>query len=631
VCERQSLPRKRARQKHVKFEEKIEHISNIVIDQRAIPFLGAGVSVTAKYDSDIKENIHITEYMRGMVCRYIVGDSKANEFVPQSLLDEVQKVVKYEYHNKDDGKDDNKDSALIGLAEACEMALSLKANDSPGGIKKLVENVLRIPEFVHLLPTRAHRYIAFIAREGLIDEIFTTNYDCCMERAYRQSFPEEPKDAVNQIHDGRTYRQQVGRRPSFRWINKDYPRLTVYKLNGCAEAIKNGADSSTILLTERQLQNWRERQWAQDVFRDRLRSHSLIFSGFGSPEPQIRHTVIQILEEMSAGDFSDQDGEEVRAPYVVCYDPQNEPTFYQWQIVNAFCQSDGNITNRSPEDLLVTSPNGEKLSADQFWEMIYRRVTLHLLKKLLALRSEVADRIQILLCENGRILEEILLKLEKCMEESNDARYGDDDILQWLELYETTKLSRWLYLMESLGASLEQKGIYMAIWDHRILVGDLLLVWAAFIREEGKTRSSEKNIFVEEPTIGLRISLNEEGLTLYLTGTNRCKDHPISPDEGSSAQKAALLILGPKRPGVKHALVRPYRKRNDENGVQEDLILVRLYLSEVFRSSEQPPQSLKELGEFLRRVALTPTVFFRKEQPSLLSRLEQVSYPGGTE
>lgn len=646
--EQESLSGDSTEQTRKEFQEKIERISKIVFDRRAVPFLGAGVSAPAVQEGSNQSygsHLQNTACMRKRVCRYITNqlNSPNNNDVSRSLLEFIYIAAKEKSEKNTNGwsKKAAKEKLrklrkrelenCLGLAEACEIALSLGASTKSDKGKKLVEEVLRIPKFSCLLPTRAHRYIAFLAREGLIDEVFTTNYDCCMERAYRQSFSGEPKEAVNQIHDGRTYRQQVGRRPSFRWRNKKYPRLTVYKLNGCAEAVKNGtADSSTILLTERQLQNWRERRWARDVFRDRLRSRSLIFSGFGSPEPQIRHTVIQILEEMSAGDFNARQRGEVRAPYVVCYDPQTEPTFHQWQIVNAFCQSDGNVDNRSVKDLLVMSPDGECFSADRFWEMIYRRVTLRLLQNLLAFRSEVADRIRVLLGGNGLILAEIASKLAECLEENVDIPHGDTDILRWLENHETTRLARWLYLMEGSGNPLEQKGIYLAIRDHRSLVGDFLLVWGAFIGEERKTRSSETNVFKEEPTIGVRIALDEQGRTLYLTGAGKCEEHPINPDEGNSAQKAVLLILGPMRPGIKPALVRPRRERDDEY-IQGDLILVRLYLSEVLRSSEQPPQSLGELREFLERIALTPTVFFREEQPSLLSRLRRISEPGGTQ
>ncbi len=63
-------------------------------------------------------------------------------------------------------------------------------------------------------------------------------------------------------------------------------------LNGCAK-------KSNIILTERQLQNWRENKWARDLFRVRCRTRSILFSGFGSQEPQIRHTVLQVKEAVA--------------------------------------------------------------------------------------------------------------------------------------------------------------------------------------------------------------------------------------------------------------------------------------------------------------------------------------------
>ena len=596
-----------------RFNEQIKSISMAILDCRAVPFIGAGVSRNAVYEGCTSEKrlIHYTEEMTRRVCRSIVKEySKKDNGTCMSIL----RRSKYTCHRYKKSSKKQK----LGLAEACEYFASIN-----GSFAKLVHRVLKIPKFRKLLPTQAHRYIAFLAREGLIEEVFTTNYDCCMERAYKQSFPGEPEASVNQIHDGRTYRQQVGRRPWFRWQTREYPRLTVYKLNGCANAITIGAKIDTILLTERQLQDWRERQWARDVFRDRLRSRSIIFSGFGSPEPQIRHTVVQILEEMSSGTSDNASGGEVRAPYVVCYDPVKEPTFHQWQIANAFCQSDGNTNGLSVNDLLVIPLDNKCFSADQFWENIYHQVVVELIKSLLMPRTETADRIKVLLGGNEQVLEEVASKVAKL----DDSSYGNVDFLKWSEKHETTLLARWLYLTEGAGSPLDQKGVYMAIRDHRVLVGDFLLVWGAFISED--TSYAKSNSFEEDPEIGVRIKLDEQGRILYLTGAGRCDEHHFCPGIGNSAKKCALLILGPMRPGIKHALVRPRREHSAKERILDDIILVRLYLSEVLRGIEHPPQSLRELKELLERIALTPTVFFRKEQDSLHNRLNPISDSGG--
>lgn len=54
-----------------------------------------------------------------------------------------------------------------------------------------------------------------------------------------------------------------------------------------------------IVLTERQLQTFRDQGWAHDLFKDRARTRALLFCGFGSEEPQIRHTALALMEEFS--------------------------------------------------------------------------------------------------------------------------------------------------------------------------------------------------------------------------------------------------------------------------------------------------------------------------------------------
>lgn len=606
------------------FQEKINHISEIIIDRRAVPFLGAGVSLCAVHeDSNQSSGSHLqnTVCMCKRVCRNITKqlDHPSSKSIPLTMLERLYKGAK---RNTENG---------LGLSEACEVAFTHEANDKAGRhSKKLISDVLRIEEFSRLLPTPAHRYIAFLAREGLVGEVFTTNYDCCMERAYRESFLDETKEAVNQVHDGHTYRCRVGRRPSFRSNNGnlEYLRLMVYKLNGCAAALRDGdSDCKTILLTERQLQDWRERQWAHDIFRDRLRSRSLIFSGFGSPEPQIRHTVVQILEEMNPSNSKESDGEDVRAPYVVCYDSKKEPSFHQWQIADAFCQSDSNVNGYSTSDLLITSPDNQCLSADKFWGIIYHQVALSLLQRLIDPRTEVADRLKILLNGNEMILEEIAAKLKHCSSGGDGQDEKAPYILQWQNDHETTLLARWLYLLDGADhPPLEKKGLYLAIQDHRVLVADLLLLWGAYIGDEAHA-PTEARIFEEESEIGLRLRISEQGTMLYLTGAGRCENNSLIWEKGcATAQKLALLILGSKRPGIDSALVRP--RQNCSNGLIsfEDRILVRLYLSDILQAmSESPPHSLGELRKLLETIAITPTVFFRAGQPNLHSRLDPVS------
>ena len=75
---------------------------------------------------------------------------------------------------------------------------------------------------------------------------------------------------------------------AFRRRGRRRPVLRLYKINGCAAAYERdpAAEADRIALTEHQLQGFRGNHWAADLFRDRARGHRLLFSGFGSSEPQ---------------------------------------------------------------------------------------------------------------------------------------------------------------------------------------------------------------------------------------------------------------------------------------------------------------------------------------------------------
>ena len=204
---------------------------------------------------------------------------------------------------------------------------------------------MRIKEFADVPPTLAHCYIAYIVREGCIKEIITTNYDTCMETAYEKSFPagEGIKEQVRVVLDLVHYRQFNNKH------NSRFPLLHLYKINGCSRQYKDtcekgegGNHADKIVLTERQLQSWRQNKWAKDLFRDRCRTQSILFSGFGSQEPQIRHTVLQVMEEFSelhengkeVGSIPDNDPwEHNNSPFVAEW---GELTFYQYQILYSY-------------------------------------------------------------------------------------------------------------------------------------------------------------------------------------------------------------------------------------------------------------------------------------------------------
>lgn len=242
------------------------------------------------------------------------------------------------------------------------------------GYKSLVE-LLGIESYKDLVPTDAHKYIARLARESLISEVITTNYDCNFEKAYNKLSKGKNSDVITSLDDYRKLGGEAG------FIN----RLKVYKINGCAGKLVEKNNYDSILLTERQLQKWRNRQWAADLFKDRLRSKSLLFVGFGSDEPQIHHTVQSVLDEY-ADDIENNSTHVLdthTAPIVAIFEAN--PSFHQQQIVKTYALHHKLHPSEGDELILRNPQIGKTLGADHLWQLIYERVARTLIVEALRL------------------------------------------------------------------------------------------------------------------------------------------------------------------------------------------------------------------------------------------------------
>lgn len=224
------------------------------------------------------------------------------------------------------------DDSLSRLAELGDLLI---------GAREVCEK-LEIDKYAELEPLASHRYLAYLAREGVIREVITTNYDCCIERAFKESLPLgiDHRQYLASISSLENYRSEASK-------HTKPGHLLVYKINGCAETYKNQKASGCyrlwddasrrIILTERQLQSFRSENWAQDLLRDRARTRSFLFSGFGSEEPQIRHSVLALLDEFSK-EHKSRKPHEVKdlpnAPFLHSYN--SALSFYQLQILTGF-------------------------------------------------------------------------------------------------------------------------------------------------------------------------------------------------------------------------------------------------------------------------------------------------------
>lgn len=287
---------------YVRWDRLVRH----VLQGGVIPFLGAGVSRDARTFNDSPPVVPTVDKLRKNMVESLAAWLSAPPESSPALREELGLK----------GVQTVSDADFARLAEVLTWyAGPLEPVTSTG-----------IQDYAHLLPLPAHRAIARLAREGLIDEVISTNYDCCLERAWRNTLPADRRlnDDPTRRDDRKGWHPAVIRtlgehrqRGSRRECPHGFPALRVYKINGCAERLERQLSQANntsntlaaeqacrdIILTEPQLRDFGARSWARDLLRDRARSTHLLFSGFGSDEAQVRFTMLDLLAELS------QDGE----------------------------------------------------------------------------------------------------------------------------------------------------------------------------------------------------------------------------------------------------------------------------------------------------------------------------------
>lgn len=368
-------------------------LARVFIEGRGVPFLGAGISITAGVPAgeDWQPNVGwmvealMTRVEQRLAC---LEETPRNDF-------EQRLMAFFPARDQPAGESSWRESMLRRIRG--QLGLFCQAVSTLGILthEEIVLS-LKIHRYHRLRPTPAHYFIAFLAQENLLNETITTNYDCCLERAVYHSrgiegtgypTPESCRNRdqyVVSITDLGEYRNHGARRLIAR---SNQARLRVYKINGCAYRLarNQGGHCDKILLTDAQLRDMDDRSWALDLLRDRTRSKALVFSGFGSDEPQIRFTLDKLLEE-----FSLEDGRngELRnnAIWVNAYDEGLSLT--QHRLLQGFWRENfeqfyfsGNDTEniRRYQNAEVRSKG--PLSADLFWQTVFEVVFLALVER----------------------------------------------------------------------------------------------------------------------------------------------------------------------------------------------------------------------------------------------------------
>jgi len=459
---------------------KYARLAKRVVNRQVVPFLGAGFSYGAQHPEGWKsEPNRMSRQLKGCLTM-LLGGSTTKKSAAKRTLEAIN---------------DPKERSLGRLAEL-ETLIA-------GPIS--VCETLEIHKYADLRPLPSHRYLAYMIREGLIREVITTNYDCCLETAFRDSFFQKDL-AEAQLGVVRTleeYRDTADKHtlPG---------HLLLFKINGCAGAYSEGrkpedwraweSAAERIILTERQLQTFRHENWAKELFQDRARSRTLLFSGFGNEEPQIRHTALALMEEFS----KDDDG----MTWYMAMDLPNAPffqeyceflRFYQVQILVQFLDyhSKDRMKEVTAEDHIkhifcnvLLGESGGRLDpsgfAHQLFHLVFRCclileaqldsvLAVWLRRCTLEFRAWLVDFVDLWPYTNGRAGVED--NLRNAFDHFIDSLLGGKNATEI-----PLPLWRFLFAMYYPGHG-EQAGWYLSIREDGVSVGvTLLLLW--FLKAE---------------------------------------------------------------------------------------------------------------------------------------------------
>lgn len=416
----------------------LDRLLDRLLDGVIVPFLGAGVSNRARSrrrdcgdrDSDFGTYHPTVWHLVRRLVRSLLADLRATGADADGLRALLLPTSPWILPPPPPAHPPSRTVAAVIAATSDEKALVdylielsasrldkwTEAHVAKRGWANTVE-VLRIDRMADLEPQPAHAYLAYLAREGLVSEVITSNYDTCLELAVERSLLPGGRDPaglpVRVVCDLEDYRRD-GATTQTGPATLRRPVLHVYKINGCAERYRASLVhprqqpdyAERIVLTERQLQTFRGERWAEDLLRDRSRCRALLFCGFGSDEPQVRHTLLAVAREYStdgcrAAPTSDDERERSvargwgarNAPFMSAYEATL--TFTQHQVMRGYADAHGAGSSASLEAWISNVISGgdapwfqngsaEQMPADLFWRRVFQAAWLRLFARAAA-------------------------------------------------------------------------------------------------------------------------------------------------------------------------------------------------------------------------------------------------------
>lgn len=178
-----------------------------------------------------------------------------------------------------------------------------------------------------LLPR--HHVLARFAREGWCPTVITTNFDRLIEGAYRlagfrygERARQAPGASIGSFPDTLISSYDVvASAEEFCRKAKAFRTAVVVKIHGCADRYRRLADAysavaanadeaprlraeleecvRSLVFTYREIQHWRNDDWAADYLRTTLRTRTVVFCGYSVRDPVIHDTFRGAFEEMS--------------------------------------------------------------------------------------------------------------------------------------------------------------------------------------------------------------------------------------------------------------------------------------------------------------------------------------------
>lgn len=611
-------------------QTKLERLVKRLLARQVVPFLGAGVSYNAKLN-DGSTPANTTKMIHRLKCRleHVRSNGSCSEKRMARFLN-------------------NKSPTQQSMTNLSEMYLWTCGQEQ---VKELVCEVLMINRFTELIPTNAHRFIAFLARENLLPEVITTNYDTCLEAAYQDTFSPREVDEKDRekmavsIASLNSYRTHGGK-GQVTLNNEDYPCLKVYKINGCAKESLDGDRVQDILLTERQLQEWGERGWARDLFRDRVRSRCFVFSGFGSAEPQVRHTALQVAEEFfntKRDRHSVCPWEVENSPFIIAF--QNL-SFHQCQILQAYIQSNSGCRAECSnscwpvfggDDLeffrdgsSTRDRESEGLEADLFWKRVFQFTFWELLRLYCKPGKPAYELLSAAVAPSRALLQDMLEWLRPEVEP-----FGRFPELLDLDEDKHLLLSKWIWCIR-YGLPQQQPGWYPSFLNRPVLLPFFFLV-LYFLTGKSVNWARLRDL----------VSINNGILLIKVHSKVVPEDFKgaVILSHSDQAYAANGVVPAPQNMQlVQHkALVqifldrRSYRARRKRtlfvtgNGIEKVVNVRTVYqlpLLEMLRGNGQVAHSIGEVERNLRDALLAPSTLVGATRPSIRQRAKRIRDKG---